>query len=81
MTTGPTQFWTWSNGAKRSGVGGRNARRVEAAQRTRGPKAECAGGAEAAAPHPGHQGGLLLLAGLVFAGRHQQADVGVQLDQ
>jgi len=40
--------------------------------RTRGTKAECTGGAEAAGADPGHQGGVLVL-----AGRHQQADVGV----
>lgn len=49
---------------------------------TRGAEAERAGRAEAAASDAGRRWQLLVFGpGLVLAGRHQEADVGVQLDQ
>lgn len=49
---------------------------------TRGAEAESAGRAQTAASDAGRRRRLLVSrSGLVLAGRHQQADVGVQLDQ
>lgn len=49
---------------------------------TRGTETEGARGAEAAAPYSGSQWKIFILqARLIFAGRNQQADVGVQLDE
>lgn len=51
-------------------------------EHTRGAEAESAGRAQTAASNAGRRRRLLVpRSGLVLAGRHQQADVGVQLDQ
>lgn len=49
---------------------------------TRRTEAKSAWGAETAAPYSGSQWGVFIpQPGLILAGRYQQADVSVQLDQ